>query len=316
MNSERSIKKTIIGILVSGFCFGTMETALKIAGSKLDPIQMTFLRFLIAAIVLAPFAVRETRVRMNAGMEQKTDVSGPLSLREAFSVKDLAWLFLVGAVGVALSMSCFQFGVENSNAATAAGLMCTNPLFTMLIAHFFTQEKMTGFKWIAFFLGLIAIIFMIRPWDVQEGNSPFGITMMLIAATTFGAYTVMGKRTVGRIGVFTQTSISFFFGSLILLIILCAMNRPVVAGITENLLIVLYCGVFVTGVGYLFYFIGIKASDATTGSMTFFIKPVIAPILAVLILHERVLWNTIIGIVLLIAASALTIYDAKRSRPS
>ena len=68
----------------------------------------------------------------------------------------------------------------------------------------------------------------------------------------------------------------------------------------------------VTGVGYLFYFIGVRYSDATTGSLTFFIKPAIAPVLAVLILHETVYWNTVIGILLLLAASGLTIYDAKR----
>ena len=54
-------------------------------------------------------------------------------------------------------------------------------------------------------------------------------------------------------------------------------------------------------------------SDATTGSMTFFIKPVIAPILAMLILHETILWNTVVGIILLIIASTLTLVAARKS---
>jgi drug/metabolite transporter (DMT)-like permease len=68
----------------------------------------------------------------------------------------------------------------------------------------------------------------------------------------------------------------------------------------------------VTGLGYLFYFIAIRCSDATTGSIAFFIKPAIAPFLAVLLLNETVYWNTIVGIVLLVSASFLTLYDARR----
>ena len=82
----------------------------------------------------------------------------------------------------------------------------------------------------------------------------------------------------------------------------------------ENWFVVLYCGIMVTGVGYLFYFFGVKYSDATTGSLTFFIKPVLAPVFAVLILHETVYWNTILGIVMLSVASVITLYDAKRKQ--
>ena len=299
--------------MVSALLFGTMEVALKIGGSKLDSMQMTFLRFFIGGLVLAPFAVPETRERMRAMEENSTGRTRKVTLRDVLPARDLLWLLLVGFTGISFSMLFFQLGVERCNASTSAPLMSTNPLFTMIIAHLFTSEKMNKLKGIAFFVGLAAIFFLMRPWDVQAGNTPAGIAFMLIAAITFGLYTVMGKRTVGRIGLFTQTSISFFFGSLILLIGMLATGRPIVAGILDNWLVVLYVGVMITGVGYLFYFIGIKYSDATTGSMTFFIKPVIAPILAYLILHETILWNTVVGIFLLIAASTLTLVAARKS---
>lgn len=288
--------------MVSALMFGTMEIALKIGGTKLDPVQMTFLRFFIGGLVLAPFAVRETKEQMRKKHAALADI---------ISKQDMAWMFLVGVMGISISMLCFQLGVERCNAATAAGLICTNPLFTMIIAHLFTPEKMNGKKWAAFFIGLAGMIFMIRPWSIQEGNTTVGIIFMVASAVTFGIYTVMGKRTVNRIGVFTQTSISFFFGSLVLLLVMFVMGRPVTAGVIDNLPVVLYCGVMVTGIGYLFYFIGIKNSDATTGSLTFFVKPIIAPILAILILHETVYWNTFAGIVLLTIASTITLVDSK-----
>lgn len=286
------MKKVVTCIILTATIFATMEVALKIGGNDLDPLQLTGLRFLIGGLVLAPFAVIESKksgYRLNK--------------------RDLVWLMCVGIMGIPFSMLAFQLGVMKCNAATASVLICTNPLFAMLIAHAFTTEKMDKRKWIAFGLGIIAIFFMVRPWNIQEGNTVAGMLIMMFAAITFGAYSVMGKRSIARIGTFTQTSISFVTGSLILLAITALTGRPVVSGISENLAVVAYCGIIVTGLGYLLYFIAIKNSDATTGSITFFIKPAIAPVFAILILHETVFWNTVVGIVILIIASVITISD-------
>ena len=285
----------ILCIMLSALAFATMEVALKLAGRNLDSFQLTFLRFLLGGIMLAPPAVIESKksgYRLNA--------------------KDLGWMLLVGIMGIAVSMLAYQIGVLRCNASTAAPLMCTSPLFAMVIAHIFTSEKMTGHKWIAFSIGIIAIFFMLRPWDVQEGNTIAGFLLMLFAAATFGAYSVMGKRSIGRIGTFTQTCISFILGSLALLAVILVTGHPVTDGVIENWPVVVYAGIVVTGIGYFFYFKGIEESDATTGSMTFFIKPAIAPVFAVMILHETILWNTVAGIVLLLLASAITIQDKFR----
>ncbi len=223
--------------------FATMEVALKIGGVNLDSFQLTAVRFLIGGLILAPaayFECRKSGYRLNG--------------------KDVAWMALLGIVGIAISMVAFQMGVLRCNAATAAPLFCTNPLYAMVIAHIFTSEKMDTRKWIAFALGVVAAIFMIRPWDVQEGNTALGMVIMVFAAVTFAAYTVMGKRSIKRIGTITQTSVSFIVGALILLVFTAATGHPVVAGLAENLAVVLYCGIVVTGIGYLFYFLAIRSS--------------------------------------------------------
>ena len=287
------MKKVVFCIIMAATIFATMEVALKIGGSGLDSFQLTAIRFLIGGLVLVPpayFESRKSGYRLNA--------------------KDIAWMALLGIVGIAISMVAFQMGVLRCNASTAAPLFCTNPLFAMVIAHLFTTEKMDRLKWISFALGIVAAVFMIRPWDVQEGNTASGMIIMIFAAVTFAAYSVMGKRSIARIGTYTQTSVSFIVGSLILLAVTAILGHPIVSGVAENLAVVLYCGIVVTGIGYLFYFLAIRYSDASTGSITFFIKPAIAPVFAVIILHETVYWNTIAGIILLVTASVLTIADA------
>ena len=287
------MKKVISCILITAFLFSTMEIALKIGGVSFDSLQLTFLRFLIGGLVLVPLAIKEYH---------------------GISKADLIWLLLLGIMCIPISMLAFQLGVERCNASTAAAIMCLNPIFTMLIAHIFTTEKMSRYKFIAFCLGIIACVFLVRPWDVQEGNTVLGLGLMFTASVTFAGYTVMGKKTLARVGTFTQTSISFIFGSLVLLVIILFMGRPVFANVTAHIGTVAYVGIAITGIGYLTYFIAIKLSDATTGSIAFFIKPAIAPFLAVLILHETIMWNTIVGILFMLGASVLVIYDAKAKK--
>ena len=291
------MKKAYFFVVLTAFLFGTMEVACKAAGSQLDPFQLTFLRFAIGGLILLPFAVGELK---------KNSIK--------LSAKDVLTLAGVGALGIPLSMVFFQLGVMNSNAATASVLICINPFFTMVFAHFFTEEKLNRNKFIVLAIGLAGIVFMIKPWNIQEGNTVLGIIYMLLAAIFFGAYTVAGKVSVQKMGIMAQTSISFILGSLILLIIILVTGKPVIEGVTYNIVLVMYVGIFVTGMGYFSYFMAIKNSDAATGSLAFFIKPAIAPVMAVIFLKETILWNTYIGIALILAASYMNIrYQRKNN---
>ena len=289
------MKRAYIFVIITAFLFGSMEVACKVGGASLDPFQLTFLRFAIGGLVLLPFAIVEMRRR-------KVRISG----------KDLLQLAGVGTLGIPISMVLFQMSIMSSNASTVSVLICTSPFFVMLFAHLYTDEKLNREKLTVLAIALIGIVFMLRPWDVQEGNSMFGMVLMLLAAFFFGAYTVAGKALVSRMGLMAQTSFSFLIGSLILLGIILFMGRPVLAGVPDNLPIILYVGIMVTGLGYFCYFKSIAMSDAATGSFAFFLKPAIAPVLARIILGETILWNTVAGIVLILIASLLNIMGQKK----
>jgi drug/metabolite transporter (DMT)-like permease len=282
------MKKVYAYVLATAFLFGTMEVALKLAGDQLDAFQLTFARFLLGGILLLPPALvelRRTRIRLDA--------------------RDWGRIVLLGIICIPISMVLFQLGIEKSNAATAAVLFSVNPLFTMVLAHFFAGEAMTRRKAAAFALALLGILAMMRPWAIQEGNTFEGMAISLLAALFFSTYTILGKRGIQKLGPFIQNSFSFLVGCAVLLPILLLTGRPVFGGLGAEWELVLYTGVFVTGLGYICYFQAIRKSNATTGSVAFFIKPVIAPIFAVLILGESILWNMVLGIALILFASFL-----------
>lgn len=291
------MNKAYIFVVLTAFLFGTMEVACKAAGSQLDPFQLTCIRFAIGGLILLPFAIVDLK-------KNNIHLSG----------KDILTLAGVGTLCIPLSMLFFQLGVMNCNASTSSVLICINPFFTMVFAHFFTEEKLNKHKFTVLGIGFIGLIFMIKPWNIQEGNTVIGIIYMLLAAIFFGAYTVAGKVSVKKMGIMAQTSISFILGSLILLIIILIAGKPVAAGVGDNLLLVLYVSIFVTGLGYFCYFKAIKMADAATGSLAFFLKPAIAPVIAVIVLKEIILWNTFVGIGFILVASYMNIrYQRKQN---
>jgi drug/metabolite transporter (DMT)-like permease len=287
------MKKVIALILLAAFIFSTMEVALKGMGSSIDPFQMTALRFLLGGVLLLPAGLRELK---------KNKVK--------FDMKLVGWMVLLGVLCVPGGMILFQFGILHSNASTASVIFCTNPVFIATFAHFLNEnDRFSKAKGVAIFVAAIGLIMMIRPWDIQEGNSVLGVILMLGAAAVFSLYSVVGARTLGKIGAYGQTSLAFISGSLILLIFNAIFGKPIVSGLVDNLPDFLYIGIVVTGVGYLFYFMAIKLSNATTGSITFFLKPVIAPCIAMIVLDEKILWNTLVGIALILVASYIILRE-------
>lgn len=290
------MKKIVTYIFISAVLFSTMEVALKVAGGQLDAFQLTFIRFLIGGLFLLPFALVEIKKNQTK-----------------FTIKDFIHMILMGIVCIDIGMIFFQLGVENSNASTAAVIFCINPMFTMLFAHFITEEKITRKKLIALGVGLLGILAMINPLHMDPGNTLLGVSYTIGAAVAFGLYSAMGRTSVHRLKGLTQTSISFILGSITMLPILFFMNRPVFAGVNSgNIMIVLYIGIMITGIGYLFYFLAMGVSDAATASIVFFVKPAIAPIIAVIVLHEVIGINGFVGIILIFIGSYINLSEQKR----
>jgi drug/metabolite transporter (DMT)-like permease len=284
------LKKSIAFILAAAFLFGTMEVALKLAGSAFDPLQLTFLRFMIGGICLLPFAIHDIRrrgCRLDAG--------------------DWVYLFLLGFVNVCISMVLFQVGLKWMDANLSAVVISTNPVFTMVFARVFLGEAFTARKAGVLALSIIGLVIVANPPALMSGASDMrGIALTLGAAVMFGLYSALGKKRVAKIGGFAQNSLSFILGSAALFPVLLLTNRPVVAGIElSSLPVLLYLGVCVTALGYCCYLKAIELSGPSTASMAFFIKPVIAPIIAFAVLGEPVTANLAVGIGFVLAGSLL-----------
>jgi drug/metabolite transporter (DMT)-like permease len=222
-------------------------------------------------------------------------------------------------------MSLYQLAIQYSKASIVAILFSCNPVFVLPLAAIFLKEKIHGYNLATLAASLIGMFCIVNPFNAGAEVSPLGLVLSVGSAITFAAYGVMGKTRGDRIGGLATTAFSFLFGSAELVVLILLSNLPAVAqglmgtGLVEFayipflkgldfgvLPIFAYISLCVTGIGFASYFMAIEETSASTAALVFYIKPALAPLLALLILGESIAPSTIAGIVLIAIGSAIS----------
>ena len=297
------MKQGYIYIAVATVMFSTMEVALKYIVGEVNSVQLTFTRFFIGFLFLAPLAWRTLKKR-------------GLSLDK----KSVAYFALLGLVGIAICMPIYQLSVNYTDSAVVAVLFSCNPVFVTFLAFLLLGEAIRGRHIAALLLEVVGTIVIINPFHTRLNL--IGVALALTATVLFAIYGVMGKKKVAQFGGSVVTCFSFLFGSLIILIFIAVThipavaeaitaaglpafaNIPLISGYTlENLPVVLYVSAGVTGVGFCAYFMAMEYQPASIVSLVYFFKPALSPVLAWALHGEEIPLNMLLGIILIVAGS-------------
>ena len=297
------MKQGYLFIVIATVMFSTFEVALKYIAGEVNSVQLTFARFFIGFLFLAPLAWRTLKKR-------------GLSLDR----KSVGYFVLLGLVGVALCMPIYQLSVNYIDSGVVAVLFSCNPVFVTFLAFLFLGEAIHGRHIAALVLEVAGTISIINPFHTRL--NVIGVALALAATILFAVYGVMGKKKVARFGGSVVTCFGFLFGSLIILVFIGITHIPAVAGaITaaglpafaniplisgytlENLPVVLYVSAGVAGVGFCAYFMAMEYQPASIVSLVYFFKPALSPILAWALHGEEIPLNMLLGIILIVAGS-------------
>lgn len=278
--------------------FSTYEVVSKTIASKVNPFQINFIRFLMGGIMLFIFVLTKGDIKL--------------------SKKELMNTALLGIINVVLSMNLLQLSLNMpaSKASIVAIIFSSNPIFVALFAALIEKERLELYKIAGFVLGMAGIVIISsNSLDIKSLNlkSPL---LALFSAVLYGLYTVLGRRVSSRVGSLKMNSYSFLIGSLILLPLLLIFQSPVLSFDPSAAIFVVYLSFFVTGLAYLTYFKGLTLVGASSGSLVFFLKPVLAGIFAIAFLREQFTVNLLIGTFLILSGIVVIIYwkDIIKSR--
>lgn len=302
------MKKTALCIAFSTLMFSMMEIALKTTGGVFNPIQINWLRFSIGGLVLLPFAIHAIRIQ---GIMLKWS--------------DIGIFALTGFMCILISMTIYQLAIIYSQASTVAVVFSSNPVFALIFSYLILHERLGRANLIAVIISLIGLIVIVNPANL---TNPVGIVLSILSALTFGLYSIIsrwGSIKRGFNGI-TMTCFTFIVGAAELLIVIMISHIPSVSHYTRTVTalkhfsaiplftnvnlhyfwILFFIGVCVTGGGFAFYFIAMERSNVSTASLVFFIKPALAPVLAAILIGDKIAMTTVIGIVIIVAGSVVT----------
>ncbi len=304
MNRSRS---GYIFIVLCAVIFSTMEVMLKTVHGVFAPMQITCLRFLVGGVLLIPFAMRSIR-KKNAVLTRK----------------DLGFFACAGFLCVVIAMSLYQMSVTYTRASIVAVIFSCNPIFVTMLAHFLLHEEIHKNHVIALILELTAALIIIDP--IHASLDPTGALLAILSAAMFSFYSVFGKKRTPRFGGIAVTCLSFLFGATELVALLLfgrtaagaslygalGLNLFIDVPLFENIPLsalpaLLYICCINSAAGFVCHMMAMEKTSAQEASLIFFLKPIIAPIFALIFLKEEIPLNMIVGIVCFLAGSLCAI---------
>ena len=304
MNRSRS---GYIFIILCAVIFSTMEVMLKTVHGVFAPMQITCLRFLVGGVLLIPFAMRSIR-KKNAVLTRK----------------DLGFFACAGFLCVVIAMSLYQMSVTYTRASIVAVIFSCNPIFVTVLAHFLLHEEIHKNHIIALILELTAALIIIDP--IHASLDPTGALLAILSAAMFSFYSVFGKKRTPRFGGIAVTCLSFLFGATELVALLLfgrtaagaslygALGLKIFIDVPlfENIPLsalpaLLYICCINSAAGFVCHMMAMEKTSAQEASLIFFLKPIIAPIFALIFLKEEIPLNMIVGIVCFLAGSLCAI---------
>jgi drug/metabolite transporter (DMT)-like permease len=287
-------------ILAAIVLFSTIEVVSKYlqsgegAASQVGPMQVASLRFILGAAFLLPLLLGRRQAKF---------------LVEAIR-KDGLPIALLGVFGIFLTFYLLHEGIDSTSASTAAVIFSMNPVFTVLIASLALRERLGLPGWLGVGLGLVGAFIAVTGFEFSglfSRDDFLGSILILVSAMTWAGYTVYGKKYSERYGSLVLSFLSMAVGSLLFIVTLTIRGgwSEMATYDAAAWAWLLYLGIITVGVGYVLYFEGMRRVPASRGASLFYLKPVLALVVAHAALGEPITYTLLLASVMVAAGILL-----------
>jgi DME family drug/metabolite transporter len=234
--------------------------------------------------------------------------------------RDLAYCFLLGTLGVAVSNYFYYVAIQRTSVATAIIVQYTAPVWVLLYVVARGQQKLTPQKVAAVALAVTGIALVIDLFgDLLGARSSaslrldaYGLIAALLASFSFAFYNVAGHRILARydrwrVLVWTLTAAAIFW---------LFVNPPwkvASAHYSAAQWIFLFVFSMISVLGaFSLYFLGLQHVEPTRAIIASCLEPVFSILLAALLLHEVLRPIQTVGIVFVLAAIVIVQRPGRR----
>jgi len=287
-------------VVIAALLWGTTGTAARLA-PQLSPVTIACVAMGIGGLLQALLAL-------------------PVILKSLSQLNQQRSLLISGACAVAIYPLAFYSSMHLAGVAVGTVISIGSaPLFSAVIENRFEKSVLTK-QWLCGALvGVAGISLLAQLHAAPSANSPhsslallIGVALGLLAGLTYALYSWTARRMMLK-GVISRAAMgaTFGLGGLLLIPLLFATGAPLLAS-WRNALVGSYMAVFPMCVGYLCYGAGLARIKASVATAITLLEPVVAALLAVLILDESLSPTGWMGIGLIIVSLVISTLPSRR----
>jgi len=286
------LDRLLFGLLC--LIWGSTWAAIKFALDGVPPFLGAGLRFMIASLVLAPFAL--SRPKRKLTRDDKIAIAS------------------CGFMSFTLSYATVYWAEQYISSGLTAILYCTMPLFVALLSAFWTKaERLTPRKVTGILIGIGGTAVLFWPQADLSLREAAGMLATLCGSFTAALNLVTMKRHSKHTDIYVLNAVAMAIGSACLLSLSFLTESYAQLHWTQpNVAALFYLAVIGSVVSFLSYYHLIKTMEATILSLITLIIPIVAVAVGWAFLKEQVTPSTGVGIVIVLAGVAIAIAPAKR----
>lgn len=279
---------TGIFLIASNFIVGNV-------GKTIPPWQLAFLRFFIALMILLPFTLP--------------------NLKKAWPILKSHWhlLFIYGILGITIPGGFAYISLHETSVINGAFIFAASPIFTLIIAWVFRQDKLTKLQWLGVFITLWGVLIIISKGKLElllQLKFTKSDLWMLGTAISWAFYTVLIKQWKIPVEPLTLLTSMLIMGLLGLLPICLyeVLHHVIVVINTRTVFTVLYAGIFAGALAYFAYIQGVIGVGPAKTGLFMYLMPVFATIQAYFFLNEKLQFYLLPAVIFIATGLFLTVF--------
>ncbi|MBP2651619.1 MAG: DMT(drug/metabolite transporter) superfamily permease [Firmicutes bacterium] len=285
--------KAYLYLLITFFAWGSLYVVSKFVLGKLPVITISFLRYLIAGVILY-LILRQRQVK-------KIDP------------QDYKYIFLIGFLGYFVAIGAQLLGTKLSNASLASLVNSMNPVVIMIFAVFLLKEKLTVKKITCGILAIVGVYIIVG--GAGGDGQLLGVLVSIFSVILWSLVAVIVRQITQKYDAFQITTYGIIIAAL------CTFPfslwelavTPDVQFDTSVVLALLYIGVICTALSHVLWNKSLSLIEAGTCSLFYPLQPMVAVFLGWLLLGESISLNFVVGAILIIGGVLFSIIDKQEA---
>ncbi|PPC75914.1 EamA family transporter [Pokkaliibacter plantistimulans] len=274
---EKQSRHGVLAVLLASFLWGTTGTVASFA-SQLSPLAIGAFAMGVGGLLQA----------LQARSQLRQDIARLLQVKPRL---------LLGGMAIAVYPLAFYSSMKLAGVAAGTVIsIATAPFATVVLECVLTRNNTINRRWlISFALGVVGVVMLTsgNAADAAEGQSQtvgkmIGVLLGLVAGVAYAIYAWLAKSMIDQ-GIPSESAMSgmFAIGAAVLIPSLLLTGQHLFASV-HNILVVSYMALVPMFIGYLAFGFGLRYVNASKATLLTLFEPVVAAVLAVVIVGEQI----------------------------